>query len=118
MGEIRRLGELEDSDPLNGVANFFDLGIVFALGFLLALFTYLGLPELMQREEMTLVKNPGTPEMEIIHKKGEELEHYRVTTDSLTGSGVRLGTAYRLQNGEVVYIPVDSSGTAKSKTQP
>ncbi len=105
MRKIRRVGELEDGDPLHGVANFFDLGIVFALGFLLALFAYLGLPELMRHEDMTLVKNPGTPEMEIIRKEGVKLERYRVTTQNLKGEGVRLGTAYRLKNGEVVYVP-------------
>jgi hypothetical protein len=30
----------------------------------------------------------------------------------MTGQGVRLGTAYRLANGEVVYVP-DASEPAK-----
>ncbi len=102
--QLRRIGTTDD-DPLQGVANFFDLGIVFALGFLLALLAYIGLPELMQSNDVTLVKNPGTPMMEIIHKKGVKLERYRVSSDEIGGEGVKLGTAYRLENGEVVYIP-------------
>lgn len=31
----------------------------------------------------------------------------RLSTQQLTGQGERLGTAYRLQSGEVVYVPDD-----------
>ncbi len=102
--KIRILGS-EDDDPLSGVANFFDLGIVFALGFLLALVAYLGLPELVLKQEVTLVKNPGTPEMEIIRKTGTRIERYRVSREKLGGEGERLGIAYRLKSGEVLYVP-------------
>lgn len=105
MKNIRRLGELEDGDPLHGVANFFDLGIVFALGFLLALMAFFGLPELLEKSDVTLVKNPGTPQMEIIHKKGIKLERYRITSQELGGEGQWLGICYRLKSGEVVYVP-------------
>lgn len=105
MREIRRPGAGEGDDPLQGVANFFDLGIVFALGFLLALLAYLGLPELLQDGDTTPARNPGTPHMEIIRKKGVKLERYRVARETLGGEGVRLGTAWRLRSGEVIYVP-------------
>lgn len=105
MRQIRRLAEQESDDPLQGVANFFDIGIIFALGFLLSLMVYIGLPEIMQREDVTFVKNPGTPAMEIIQKEGKKLERYRMTQEKLAGDGIRLGTAYRLKTGQVVYVP-------------
>jgi hypothetical protein len=108
MRRTRHL-ETEDDDPLQGMANLFDLGMVFALGFLLALVAYVGLPELVERQDMTLVKNPGTPEMEIIRKEGTKVEHYRVSRDSLGGEGEKLGTAYRLKSGEVIYVPEDEA---------
>lgn len=101
---IRRFDSRHD-DPLEGVANLFDLGIVFALGFMVALIAHLGLPELLQQADVTLVKNPGTPQMEIIRKRGQRIEHYRVSTDRLGGEGRRLGVAYRLETGEVIYVP-------------
>lgn len=106
---IRRVGEAGDDDPLQGVANFFDLGIVFALGFMIALIAYIGLPELIQKEDFTLVKDPGTKQMEIIQKKGQKISRYRVSKETAGGEGELLGTAYRLANGEVIYVPQEES---------
>jgi hypothetical protein len=99
--------EHETDDPLAGVANFLDLGIVFAAGIFLALITYLGTPELLSKQETTAVKKAGTSEMEILHKKSLKLEHYRISREKMTGEGRRLGMAYRLKTGEVVYVPED-----------
>jgi len=54
---------------------------------------------------VTLVKNPGKPDMEIITKKGVKIETYRMTPEDMQGQGQRLGICYRLSNGEVVYVP-------------
>lgn len=43
MRKIRRMGDSSD-DSLEGVANLLDLGVVFALGFLLALLAHLTFP--------------------------------------------------------------------------
>ena len=102
----RLLGTSDEEDPLSGVANLFDAMMVFAVGLLLALVTAYSLPELLsEQNEVTLVKNPGQPNMEIIRKKGIKLEKYRMTLKTLGGEGVKLGIAYRLKSGEVVYVP-------------
>lgn len=93
-------------DPLSSVANLLDLMVVFAVGLMLAIVTYYGLPELLSKdEEVTLVKNPGSKNMEIIKKDAKKLERYRITRDQLSGEGQRIGTVYRLKDGEVVYVP-------------
>lgn len=106
MRQIRRLGET-DIDPLNGVANFFDLGIIFALGFLLALLSYFGLPSLLQKKDVTVITNSGTNQLEIVRKKGIKIEKYRVSMKKIGGEGEKLGTAYKLKSGEVIYVPED-----------
>lgn len=56
-------------------------------------------------DRMTVLKSPNEPSMEIVVRDGERLEHYRVSENELQGQGERLGIAYRLENGEVVYVP-------------
>jgi hypothetical protein len=45
--------------------------------------------------------------MEIITKKGEKIERYRASQESADGrgNGKRIGTAYQLESGEVIYVP-------------
>ncbi len=101
----KRLLASQDEDPLTSVANLFDVAMVFAVALLLALVAHFHLPELLSGEDITIVKNPGRPNMEIIRRKGQKLEHYRMTKQTLGGEGEKLGTAYRLKTGEVVYVP-------------
>ena len=42
---------------------------------------------------------------EIIIKQGAHIKVQKVTDKTLSGQGTRLGTAYRLANGQVVYVP-------------
>lgn len=118
MKRRRWLLDDDDDDPLAGVANFFDLGIVFALGFMVAMLNYLGLPEILDQKDMTLVKDAGTPQMEIIRKQGRKVKRYRVSSRTLGGEGTRLGTAYRLKSGEVVYIPEKGEGELPQQKKP
>jgi len=108
----RRLWEEMDEDPGAGLLNLFDVWIAFAVALLLAMVSYMRMPELLGRGDITVIKNPGTPEMEIIQKQGQKIEHYRATSQQLTGQGQRLGTAYRLANGEVVYVPESAKPSA------
>lgn len=106
FGFHRRLLETVDEDPLAGVTNLFDVAMVFAVALLLALIVRLPTMSLLANDNpITIVRNPGQPNMEIIHRDAEKLEHYRVSQEQLTGQGSRLGVAYRLANGEVVYVP-------------
>lgn len=101
----RLLGDF-DEDPLSGMANLFDMAMMFAVSLLLVLVTQSSVPELRsQQEEVTMLKNPGKPNMEIIRRKGRKLEHYRMSQQALGGEGERLGVAYRLKTGELVYVP-------------
>jgi hypothetical protein len=102
----RRLLSSQDDDPLASVANLFDVAMVFAVALLLGLVVRFEVPELLSgQQDITIVKNPGKSNMEIIRRQGEKLEHYRMTEQALGGEGEKLGTAYRLKSGEVVYVP-------------
>ena len=99
-----------DDDPLSGVANLFDVAIVFAVALMLALVTYHSLPELVSStSNVTIVKNPGTPDMEIIIKQGEKVEIQKITDEDVYGMGRVMGTTFLLDSGEVIYVPANAT---------
>ncbi|HNR58053.1 MAG: DUF2149 domain-containing protein [Methanothrix sp.] len=111
-----RLGILKDSedeDPMSGVANLFDTAMVFAVALLLALVISYNIPELLQPEAtVTIVKNPGDPNMQIIIKNMDEIQVLNMTEKVAGGHGTKMGTAYRLENGMVVYVPENATAEA------
>jgi len=96
----------EDEDPLAGIANLFDVSVVFIVGLMISLFSIYRMGDLMDPDtEVTMVKTNAAGESEVIIKKGTEIDAYRVTGEQLAGDGERLGTAYRLANGQIIYVP-------------
>ncbi len=95
----------ENDSPLGTLANLFDVSMVFAVALMVALVSFLKVPTLLQQKNYTIITNPGTPEMEMIVKEGQEIKHYEATGATGAGEGELLGKAYRLPDGKVVYVP-------------
>jgi len=98
----------DDSDPLSVVVNLFDVAMVFAVSLMVAMVMHMNMTEVFGKEDFTIVKNPGKDDMEIITKEGKEINTYKAsgqTTDSNGKQGKRLGTAYQLENGQIIYVP-------------
>ena len=95
-----------DEDPLAGVANIFDVAVVFIVGLMVTLFSVYRMDDLMDpSSEVTIVKTNSEGLREIIVKKGTEITAYELTGETLGGEGERLGTAYRLADGQIIYVP-------------
>jgi hypothetical protein len=93
-------------DPMSGVANLFDVSVVFIVSMMMALFMAYNMIDLMNpKSEVTITKKNAAGDMEIITKKGKEIKVQKVTDKKMSGEGVRLGTAYQLKDGKVVYVP-------------
>jgi hypothetical protein len=93
-------------DPLSGVANLFDASIVFIVSMMIALFMAYNMLDLVDPDsEVTIAKKTSDGRVEIITKKGREITARRVTDRTLSGQGTRLGTAYQLEDGRVIYVP-------------
>ena len=98
----------EDDNPLGMLTNLFDIAMVFAVALMVALTTHFSMSEIFSDDDFTIVKNPGTDNMEIITREGEKINRYTPsdTESPTTGNrGKRVGTAYQLENGEIIYIP-------------
>ncbi len=98
-------GNTRDEDPLAGLANLFDIGIVFALGFMVSLISALNLLEMFNPETKVTVTTEREDGLEITVREGNKTTIRRLTKQVGSGDGVRLGTAYRLEDGTVVYVP-------------
>ena len=104
----RRWDALVEDDPLAGLINLFDLWMVFSIALLLSLATSLKLPPTISAQAAARSGDAGASQVRAILSRAKKLPHYRVSRDELSGDGVRLGTAYRLKSGDVVYVPDDA----------
>lgn len=114
MGRFLKLAapdEPAEEDPLAGVANLFDVSIVFIVGLMITMFSVYNMGDLMNAEsDVTMVKTDANGQQEIIVKKGETITAYKLSGETGKGDGTRLGTAYRLANGQVIYVPEPGDG--------
>jgi hypothetical protein len=108
----RRRGD-RAGDPLEGLVNLFDLGIVLAVAFLLAALASLNLSSLLTEENVTVVRHSngkGT----VIVKHGDEVKTAQLSDEKVVGAGERIGSAYRLADGRVVIVgPRNLGGASK-----
>ena len=86
-------------DPLDGLVNLFDLGIVLSVAFLLAALSSLHL-------EGTITKNGlrPSPAKQITIKPGQTVAPLPKPGSRTIGQGAPVGTVYRLTNGQLVYV--------------
>jgi hypothetical protein len=103
----RKFFKEEDTDPLSVVVNLFDVAMVFAVALMVAMVMHLNMTEVFTKEDFTIVKNPGKENMEIIAKEGNKINRYTPSDEQSPGKtkGKRVGVAYELENGEIIYVP-------------
>jgi hypothetical protein len=91
-------------DPLDGLVNLFDLGVVLAVAFLLAALSSLKLGDVLTRGDVTVVRSTPTGQT-IIVKRGTKVQTLRVPAGrKVVGRGARVGSVYRLADGRLVYV--------------
>ena len=102
--ETFRLAEADD--PMNSIGNLLDIFLVFAVAILVAFLSVFNLQELLSADStITVMKQSSDGEMTIITKRFTTIEAVRITKSEAEGKGVRLGVAYRLEDGSMVYLP-------------
>ncbi len=102
---FRPAAEDDDLDPMSSFANLFDIAMVFAVALMVAFAIRSRMTEFLTGEDATFVKNAGRPDMEIIVKRKDQIIRYKAEASKGTGKGQRVGTAYRLESGEIIYVP-------------
>lgn len=104
---INKFRQEEDSDPLSVVVNLFDVAMVFAVALMVSMVMHLNMTEVFTKEDFTIVKNPGKENMEIITKEGNKINKYTPSEQQKSEGkkGKKVGIAYELENGEIIYVP-------------
>jgi hypothetical protein len=102
-------------DPLDGLVNLFDLGIVLAVAFLLAALQSVNLTDLLTQENVTVTRTEANSKTLIV-KEGESLKTVKLSKETVTGSGRPVGQVFRLQDGRLVYVA--AGGTAEKTPTP
>ena len=60
-------------------------------------------------QDAVVITSPGQPGMQMLVRRGNELKRYRSSGSIGEGEGQKTGTAYRLKDGTMVYVPEPSS---------
>ena len=116
----RRVGTADrNGDPLDGIVNLFDVALVLAVGFLVAALSAAGLSGLLTNQNMTIVTNPGTPQMQVIVKEGDHIAKLDMANGAqVQGLGTLVGSFYKLADGTVVYVPAGALPPAEATPLP
>jgi hypothetical protein len=112
----RLLGAILDDDdgddPILSVVNLVDVFLVVIAVLLIAVIENPANP--FSAQDVVVIRNPGTPAMEMVVKQGQELKHYKSTGQIGEGQGHKAGVAYRLDDGTMVYVPEQTSASTRS----
>jgi hypothetical protein len=117
-----RLREDRAGDPLDGLVNLFDLGVVLAVAFLLAALQAIDLSPAALKENRAAAKAAAreapsqAQEDPVVVGPDEQARELRLKPgERVVGSGKPVGTVYRLDDGRTILVrPKDEGGAGAS----
>jgi hypothetical protein len=101
-----RILDEDDDDPVLSTINLIDVFLV-VIGMLLIAVINNPMNPFAQspNDKITIIRNEGKPNMEIITKDGQKVTKFKASGASGEGDGEKAGTAYRMKDGSMVYVP-------------
>jgi hypothetical protein len=107
-----RAREDRAGDPLDGLVNLFDLGIVLSVAFLLAALSSLHLSSALTGKSSQAQKHPADT---VTAPKQSKVKEVTVKADrKVVGRGEEIGTVYRLKDGRTVIVRKPAAGKRHS----
>lgn len=98
-----RILDEDDDDPVLSTINLIDVFLVVIGMLLIAVINNPMNP--FANDKLTIIRNEGKPDMEIITKDGQKVTKFKASGASGEGDGEKAGTAYRMKDGSMVYVP-------------
>jgi hypothetical protein len=91
-------------DPLDGLVNLFDLGIVLSVAFLLAALSSLDLTEAITGQK-TAQSERTRPADAVVTNKDQRVKQVQLKpNEKVVGRGKPIGTVYQLNDGRTVVV--------------
>jgi len=98
-------------DPLDGLVNLFDIGIILSVGFLLAALSSLNLTEEFTSQSKTDTQQT-VPKDSVITNPNDSTEQITIQPgQTVVGQGQPLGTVYQLEDGRTILVKPNSGTT-------
>ena len=101
---MKLLHEPETEDPILSVVNLIDVFLVI-IASLLIVVAQNPLLNPFSKHDVTVIIDAGKPGMEVMIKNGRKIERYKSSGRIGQGEGAKAGTAYRMKDGSIVYVP-------------
>jgi len=98
--------DAEDDDPVLSTINLIDVFLVVIGMLMIAVIDNPMNP--FAQDTLTIIRNEGRPDMEIITRDGQKLTRFKASGATGQGNGEKAGTAWRLKDGTMVYVPADA----------
>ena len=98
-------------DPLDGLVNLFDIGIILSVAFLLAALSSLDLTEVITDPEKSLEQPSTVPADSVITNPDEQAEEIAIQPgQEVVGQGEPIGQLYQLEDGRTILVkPADGT---------
>ncbi|MEZ2293155.1 DUF2149 domain-containing protein [Variovorax sp. RCC_210] len=108
----------DDDDPVLSTINLIDVFMVVIGMLMIAVINNPMNP--FAQDKVTVIRNEGQPNMEIITREGRKITRFKASGATGQGDGEKAGTAWRLKDGTMVYVPADAvpAGAAPAGAAP
>ncbi len=103
---MKFLDEDEELNPIVSAVNLVDVFLVIIAALLIAIAQ--NPLNTFSADNVTVIKNAGKPNMEVIVKEGKEIKQYKSNGEIGSGEGTKAGVAYKMADGSMVYVPDDA----------
>jgi hypothetical protein len=98
-------------DPLDGLVNLFDIGIVLSVAFLLAALSSLDLTSVITERNQSLENKAQVPVDAVLKNPGDQVRTIELQPgQEVVGRGEPVGTLYRLEDGRTVIVRPGANG--------
>lgn len=112
-----RTREDRAGDPLDGLVNLFDIGIILSVGFLLAALSSMDLTEVITNPDKTPARTRTAPADSVLAKPDDTVEQIEIPPgQEVVGRGKPIGQLYQLEDGRTVVVK--PAGGGESSTAP